>query len=153
MIYRSSDDDVLAKLYEFILTLNHESENGSVVVVEGKRDVEALSRLGFSGKVTVYNRFKGIIDFVDSHSMTNNKIILMLDMDRTGKYLTSRLVSLFQQRGRNVNLSYKRKLCEITNGKVRHVEDLSAYHNIIGTRSLLNCHLPLGPRIGDDATN
>lgn len=138
MVYRNGDTAVLEKINEFIRTLNHESENGSIVVVEGKRDSEALTKLGFIGEVTKYNRFKGILDFVDSHQMTDKKIILLLDMDRTGKYLTSRLVSLFQQRGSNVNLTYKRKLCEITNGKVRHIEDLVSYQNLLGSKFLPN---------------
>ena len=138
MVYRNGDKAVLEKINEFIRTLNHESENGSIVVVEGKRDSEALTKLGFIGEVTEYNRFKGILDFVDSHQMIEKKIILLLDMDRTGKYLTSKLVSLFQQRGSNVNLAYKRKLCEITNGKVRHIEDIVYYQNLLGSKFLPN---------------
>jgi 5S rRNA maturation endonuclease (ribonuclease M5) len=138
MVYRNIDSAVLGRINEFIHTLNHESETGSIIVVEGKRDSEALTKLGFVGEVTEYNRFKGILDFVDSHQMTDKKIILLLDMDRTGKYLSSRLVSLFQQRGSNVNLAYKRKLCEITNGKVRHIEDIVYYQNLLGSKFLPN---------------
>jgi 5S rRNA maturation endonuclease (ribonuclease M5) len=138
MVYRNVDTAVLEKINEFIRTLNHEFENGSIVVVEGKRDSEALTKLGFIGEVTEYNRFKGVLDFVDSHQMMDKKIILLLDMDRTGKYLTSRLVSHFQQRGNNVNLAYKKKLCEITNGKVRHIEDIGSYQNLLGSKFLPN---------------
>lgn len=138
MVYRNIDTAVLERIHEFIRSLNHESENGSIIVVEGKRDSEALIKLGFVGEVTVYNRFKGILNFVDSHQMTDKKIILLLDMDRTGKYLTSRLVSLLQQRGNNVNLTYKRKLCEITNGKVRHIEEIGSYQNLLGSEFLPN---------------
>jgi 5S rRNA maturation endonuclease (ribonuclease M5) len=137
MVYRNTDAAVFERISEFIRTLNHESENGSIIVVEGKRDSAALTRLGFIGEVTVYNRFKGILDFVDSHQMTDKKIILLLDMDRTGKYLTSRLVSLLQRIGSNVNLTYKKKLCEITNGKVRHIEDIGSYQNA-GSKFLPN---------------
>ena len=128
---------VLERITDFIHSLNRESENGSVIVVEGKRDSAALTKLGFTGQVTVYNRFKGVLDFVDSQQLTDKKIILLLDMDRTGKYLTSRIVSLLQQRGTNVNLAYKRKICEITNGKVRHIEDLGSYQNL-GSKFLGN---------------
>jgi 5S rRNA maturation endonuclease (ribonuclease M5) len=137
MIYRNTDTAVLERIKEFIRTLNYESENGSIIVVEGKRDSAALIKLGFVGEVTVYNRFKGVLDFVDSHQMIDKKIILLLDMDRTGKYLTSRLVSLLQRRGSNVNLTYKKKLCEITNGKVRHIEDIGSYQNL-GSKFLPN---------------
>lgn len=104
--------------------LNEESDKGSVIVVEGRRDAEALSRVGFTGNLAVFHHFKGIADFVDSYDSIGKKIILLLDMDRTGKYLTSRLVSQLQLSRHCVNLSYKRALARITNGKVRHVEDL-----------------------------
>jgi len=107
--------------------LNYEAENGSVVVVEGKRDVEALMRIGFNGNVTAFSRFKGIADFVDNQHLMSKKIILLLDMDRTGKNLTSRLVSQLQHQGSNVSLFYKKTLAKITNGKIRHVEELVTY--------------------------
>ena len=127
MGYRYLDDAITTRLHEFISMLNEESENGSIIVVEGKRDVEALARAGFNGNLTIYNRFKGITDFVDSHSRIRAKIILLLDMDRTGKYLTSRIISQLQYRGGHVSLFYKKALARISNGKIRHVEDLSAY--------------------------
>jgi 5S rRNA maturation endonuclease (ribonuclease M5) len=126
--YNANDDETVERLRSFIGMLNEESEKGSVIVVEGKRDAEALSKVGFTGSLAVFHHFKGIADFLDSHdSASKKKIILLLDMDRTGKYLTSRLVSQLQSRRQNVSLSYKRALAKITNGKVRHVEDLVTY--------------------------
>jgi 5S rRNA maturation endonuclease (ribonuclease M5) len=108
--------------------LNEESEKGSVIVVEGRRDAEALYRVGFTGNPAVFHHFKGIADFVENYDSIGKKIILLLDMDRTGKYLTSRLLSQLQSSSRHcVSLSYKRTLARITNGKVRHVEDLIIY--------------------------
>ncbi|MFL6396741.1 MAG: toprim domain-containing protein [Nitrososphaeraceae archaeon] len=127
MRYRSIDNTIIDRLCQFIDMLNEEAENGSVVVVEGKRDVEALIRIGFNGNVTMLNRFKGITDFVDSQHLISKKIILLLDMDRTGKYLTSRLVAQLQHKGNNVTLFYKKTLAKITNGKIRHIEELVTY--------------------------
>jgi 5S rRNA maturation endonuclease (ribonuclease M5) len=126
-LYNLDDDGTVERLRSFIGMLNEESERGSVIVVEGKRDAEALSKVGFTGSPAVFHHFKGIADFLDNHDSNSKKIILLLDMDRTGKYLTSRLVSQLQSRGRSVSLSYKRALARITNGKVRHVEDLVIY--------------------------
>jgi 5S rRNA maturation endonuclease (ribonuclease M5) len=127
MGYHSVNDTTVERLREFINMLNEESENGSVIVVEGKRDVQALYRAGFNGNLTVFNHFKGVTHFVDNHYQTRNKIILLLDMDRTGKYLTSRLLRQLQYKGNNVSLSYKKALAKISNGKIRHVEDLVMY--------------------------
>jgi 5S rRNA maturation endonuclease (ribonuclease M5) len=121
------DEVTIAQLRNFVDRLNTESKKGSVIVVEGKRDVEALTRIGYTGHVTVLNRFKGINNFVDSQCAIDRKIILLLDMDRTGKYLTSKLMKQLQSRGGNVCLFYKKSLARISNGKVRHVEDLISY--------------------------
>jgi 5S rRNA maturation endonuclease (ribonuclease M5) len=125
--YNVDDDETVERLRSFIGMLNEESEKGAVIVVEGKRDAEALSMVGFRGSPAVFHHFKGIADFLDSHDSAGKKMILLLDMDRTGKYLTSRLVSQLQSRRHSVSLSYKRTLARITNGKMRHVEDLAIY--------------------------
>lgn len=125
--HNAIDDETVERLRSFIGMLNEESEKGSVIVVEGKRDAKALSMVGFTGNPAVFHHFKGIADFLDSHDSSDKKMILLLDMDRTGKYLTSRLVSQLQSRRHSVSLSYKRALAKITNGKVRHVEDLATY--------------------------
>jgi 5S rRNA maturation endonuclease (ribonuclease M5) len=127
MGYRPMDETSIARLRFFVDRLNTESEKGSVVVVEGKRDVEALASVGFTGRTTVLNRYKGINDFVDSHYHLDKKIILLLDMDRTGKYLTSKILKHLQARGGNVSLFYKKTLARISYGKIRHVEDLISY--------------------------
>ena len=123
----ANDDETVERLRGLIGMLNDESDKGSVIVVEGKRDAEALSKVGFTGSPAVFHHFKGIADFLDNHNSAGKKIILLLDMDRTGKYLTSRLVSQLQPHRHNASLSYKRALAKITNGKVRHVEDLVIY--------------------------
>ena len=127
MGHRSIDSDIIDHLREYIDMLNEESQNGSVIVVEGKRDVAALSRVGFNGNLTVFHHFRGITDFVDNYHLNRKKIILLLDMDKKGKQLTSKLVTRLQFKGNNVTLFYKRSLAKITNGKVRHVEDLITY--------------------------
>ena len=135
--HNANDDETLEQLRSFIGMLNEESEKGSVIVVEGKRDAAALSMVGFTGNPTVFHHFKGVADFLDCHD-GRKKMILLLDMDRTGKHLTSRLLSQLQSRRQSVSLSYKRALARITNGKVRHVEDLVIYapkmSGITGTR-------------------
>ena len=127
MAYHSINSNKIDQLREYIEMLNEEYQNGSVIVVEGKRDVAALISVGFNGNVTVFHHFRGVTDFVDNYHLNKKKIILLLDMDRTGKQLTSKLVTLLQYKGINVSLFYKRALAKITNGKVRHVEDLVTY--------------------------
>jgi 5S rRNA maturation endonuclease (ribonuclease M5) len=121
------DDETIERIRGFIGMLNEEYEKGSVIVVEGRRDAEALAKVGFTGNPAVFHHFKGVADFLDYHEPGQKKIILLLDMDRTGKVLTKKIVSQLQTRRQSVSLFYKNTLAKITNGKVRHVEDLATF--------------------------
>ena len=52
-----NEDIFLLKLSKFIESLNYESSLGSVVVVEGKRDLGAFRFLGYTGNALVLNSF------------------------------------------------------------------------------------------------
>ena len=117
------NDSEIEKIQNFIRLLN--SKKNSIVVVEGKKDENALKRLGFSGRVCQFHSFKGLARFVDSVPQYRHLIIL-LDSDRKGRYLTRRIISQLEHR-MTIDLSFKRKLVAITKGKVRNVEDLSSF--------------------------
>jgi len=112
---------------EFIDSLNSEKE--SAVIVEGKRDSEALKKLGFTEKVLEFHRFGGLTKFADSVSEHKNLIILF-DFDRKGKYLTRRVIEQLEHRTR-IDLSYKKKLVQITRGKIRAIEELDRYEHVL----------------------
>jgi len=109
----------------FILLLN--SQVDSVVIVEGKRDSTALKKLGFSGKVLELHKFGGMIKFVDSVAKYQ-RLIILLDGDRKGRFLTGKIVEQLQHRTK-VDLSFKRKLVSITKGKIRFIEQLVCYES------------------------
>ena len=101
----------------------------SVVVVEGKRDSIALKKLGYTGKVLEFHKFGGMIDFTDSAAKYKNLIILF-DRDKKGRTLTGKTIQLLQRRTK-VNLSYKRRLREITKGKIMFIEQLVCYESYL----------------------
>ena len=109
----------------FILLLN--SQVDSAVIVEGKRDSAALKKIGFSGKVLELHKFGGMIKFVDSVAKYQ-RLIILLDGDRKGRYLTGKIIEQLQHRTK-VDLSFKRKLVSITKGKIRFIEQLVCYES------------------------
>ena len=117
------DESETEAIYGFIRSLN--SKKDSIVVVEGKKDKAALQKLGFSGRICEFHSFKGLAKFADSVSR-HKRLILLLDSDRKGAYLTKRILSQLEHR-MAVDLSFRRKLSAITRGKIRHIEDLDAY--------------------------
>lgn len=110
---------------DFILLLN--SQTNGIVIVEGKRDSEALKKLGFSGTVLEFHRFGGMMKFVD-HVAKYERVIMLLDGDRKGKYLTGKIIEQLQHRTK-IDLSFKRRLVSITKGKIRFIEQLVSYES------------------------
>jgi len=121
------EEQEIIEIKDFVSHLN--SMRKSVVVVEGKRDSEALKKIGFSGKVVEFHKFGGMINFVDSVARHENLIILF-DGDRKGKYFTRKTIQLLQRRTK-VDLTFKRKLTSITKGKIRFIEQLVCYESFI----------------------
>lgn len=115
------------ELKNFVIQLN--SKKNSVIVVEGKRDSMALKKLGYSGKILEFHKFRGIIPFTDYAAKYEN-IIILFDRDKKGRYLTGRVIQLLQRRTK-VDLSFKRKLRDITKGKVMFIEQLVCYESYL----------------------
>ena len=115
----------IVEIKKFMNLLN--SQKDSVVVVEGKRDSAALIKLGYSGKILEFHRFNGMIKFADS-AAKYRKLILLLDGDRKGKYLTKKIIDLLEHRTK-IDLLFKKKLVSITKGKIRFIEQLVCYES------------------------
>ena len=115
----------IAEIKKFMDSLN--SQTNCVVVVEGKRDAAALVKLGYSGKILEFHRFNGMIKFADS-AAKYRKLILLLDGDRKGRYLTKKIVELLEHRTK-IDLLFKKKLVSITKGKIRFIEQLVCYES------------------------
>jgi len=118
------------EIYEirnFVFQLNLMKD--SVVVVEGKRDAFALKKLGFSGQIIEFHKFGGIVNFAD-YVARYQKLIILFDRDKKGRYLTVKTIQLLQRRTK-IDLSFKRKLTVITKGKIRFVEQLVCYESYL----------------------
>ncbi len=117
----------ITELKNFISELN--SMKDSVVIVEGKRDSIALKKLGYTGKVLEFHRFGGMIDFTDSVSKYK-RLIILFDRDKKGRKLTGKTIQLLQRRTK-IDLSFKKRLREITKGKIMFIEQLVCYESYL----------------------
>ena len=117
----------ISEIKKFVNLLN--LQKNSAVVVEGKRDSAALIKLGYSGKILEFHRFNGMIKFADS-AAKYRKLILLLDGDRKGRYLTKKIIGLLEHRTK-IDLLFKKKLVTITKGKIRFIEQLVCYESYL----------------------
>jgi 5S rRNA maturation endonuclease (ribonuclease M5) len=112
-------------LTDFIHKLNKETE--SLVVVEGPRDQRALRTSGFKGEIFMLCHHQNIRTLED-RAQRFKKIILLLDGDNEGKKLAQRVIRIL---GGKIDLFYRRKLLPASKGRIRHVEELATFAELI----------------------
>jgi len=117
----------IRELREFVDQINNESTKDSLILVEGKRDLEALSYLGCSGNIQAYHNYKSIVDLADNFRVKYKKLILLLDLDDTGRIMTRKISHLLNQR--YIDNYYRNKIIRITQGKIRTIEELRSFYN------------------------
>jgi len=83
-----SADDIerVNRLLEIIEDL-HEVNRDTPVIVEGKKDTSALRSLGIEGNIVTLHNGKNLYEFCDDIKSRFEKVILLLDWDRTGDTL------------------------------------------------------------------
>ncbi len=92
------------------------------IVVEGKKDVEALNALGIFEVVSVNAKGGpvGTVEFLEEGGV--REIVILTDYDRRGEQLHRRIRELANSAGIAVNDTLRKKLREETH--VKYVEDL-----------------------------
>ena len=116
------------KISEILSALAQESAKGTIILVEGKKDVETLRALGVEGPiVTVKTGGKSFLDVVSELETKTSKVILFLDFDRRGKQGTNRLRHGLERAGLKVDLEFWLGLLKSIGKDVQCVEGLNAY--------------------------
>ena len=108
----------------FVRDLNHMSEEGWSVLVEGPRDAHALRRLGFVGNVVNVSSFirEGRTAFDE-----DRKVIILTDLDREGAVLAARYIRRLSHDGFKTSLRERQRLRNASHGVFLHVENLSRF--------------------------
>ena len=100
-------------------------DNCSLILVEGKRDIKALNKLGI---INVTSLDKPIYLMIENIAKKNKEVIILTDFDRTGKILYLKLKHELQRNGIKVNDKYRKFLSRC---KITHIEGLFTYYKNI----------------------
>ncbi len=119
MDFKKSIED----LEEIIAELGE--ENRSIpIIVEGKKDIEALRKLDISGSIISVNAGVPLIDFCDKIAQEHTDIIILTDWDRKGGYLCRTIKRNLEGRV-NCNTKYRELLAK--NTMIRTLEGLPSW--------------------------
>jgi 5S rRNA maturation endonuclease (ribonuclease M5) len=119
--------------------LIEESMKGTPILVEGRKDIQALRELGVTGKIlSAKTAGKSRLDtMLEIEQSGQSGIILLLDFDRRGKEWTERLKQDLERIGTKPNLTFWNKLFGILGKEVKDVEGFVAYMRTLKKKASL----------------
>lgn len=125
------------KIRLILENLVQESAKGIPIIVEGRKDVEALKALGVSGKIlSAKTGGKSMLDVVSEILETGaREVILMLDFDRRGREWTQKLKQRLEKAGVTPNLNFWNALQAMIRREVKDVEGLSSYMKTLESKT------------------
>jgi 5S rRNA maturation endonuclease (ribonuclease M5) len=117
---------------KILLTLDRlaqESAKEIPIIVEGKKDVEALRALAIEGKIIeAKTGGKSMLDVISEVEECGAKeVILLLDFDRRGREWTKSLKQHLEKMQIKANIVFWKKLRGIIGREVKDVEGLTSY--------------------------
>jgi 5S rRNA maturation endonuclease (ribonuclease M5) len=132
------------KFLTILDSLTEESRNGIPILVEGRKHVKRLGKLGISGIIiTVKTKGKSFNDVVSEiQKIGALEVILLLDFDKRGKKGTRYLQENLEHVKVKYNLIFWQKLIALTNKEIQYIESLDVYlcnlrNRIMKSRNLI----------------
>ena len=127
----------LELLNEILYKLSKKIENVPVIV-EGKKDVHALKRLGIKAEtVCVRSVGKVLVDCLDE--VGAEEVVLLVDFDDYGRTLAKNIIQYLEGKGVKVNCVFWKQIIAIVKRDVKDIEGLPSYleklKKYIGSRS------------------
>jgi len=121
--------DKQEKILRVLECLAEESAEGKPIIVEGKKDIEALRALGIEGKmITAKTGGKSLLDVISEVEKTGaREVIFLLDFDRRGRELTKKLREHLENVGLKFNVAFWLGLLSLVGTEVKDVEGLASY--------------------------
>ncbi len=113
-----------AFLADYVRDLNHLSEDGWSLLVEGLRDERALRKLGFRGHMVSAS---SLVRRGPSALGNSRKVIILTDLDREGAVLAARYTKFLGHEGLRTSLGERRRLKRASRGVFLHIENLSRF--------------------------
>ncbi|KUK00877.1 MAG: toprim domain-containing protein [Methanobacteriales archaeon] len=118
----------LQRLNEELEELRYCSEQGIPILIEGKKDEEALQELGIHGKfIKISGSSSNLSEIADSVARSSSMVIILTDFDRKGNQLAKRLRREIESLGCYPNLQIRKRIMGMTRKYIKDIQSLPKY--------------------------
>lgn len=100
-------------------------EQGMPILIEGKKDEEALRELGINGNIIkVSGSGLKLFEVAEIAAKTSSKVIILTDFDKKGNILAKKLSEDIQSLGSHPDLNIRKNIIKITRRYIKDIESL-----------------------------
>ncbi len=100
-------------------------EQGMPILIEGKKDEEALNELGITGNIIkVSGSGLKLFEIAEIAANTSSKVIILTDFDKKGDILAKKLSEDIQSLGSHPDLNIRKNIIKITRRYIKDIESL-----------------------------
>ncbi len=124
------------KIRLLLESLTEENVKGTPIIVEGKKDAEALKALGIEGQIVqAKTGGRTLLDVISEVENSGaREVILLLDFDRRGREMTRRLKQRLEKTGTRPNTEFWSQLLQLVWREVKDIEGLATYMETLKRR-------------------
>ncbi len=97
------------------------------IIVEGRKDEEALRKLGIGGKIIKIKKGKSVFHIIEEMRGKYQEVILLTDWDRTGGRLAYRIRKACEANDITCDGDHRRDIIKYAKKEVKDVEGLPAF--------------------------
>jgi len=113
-------------LTKLLQRLSVKAGKGVPIIVEGKKDLAALRKLGVEGRIICAKNSRQVfVDFLDR--VQSREVILFVDFDEGGVSLAKEITQYLPGKGVKVDSVFWRSIRSLVRRDVRDVEGLPSY--------------------------
>ncbi len=116
----------LEALEALIAALMEASIQGAAIIVEGRRDEQALRALGLKGPVVMASR-RSALDLAEDTARVFPQIVLLTDWDEKGDEMAKTIERHLRSVGSRPDLEIRSRLKKLVKKEIKDVESLSLY--------------------------
>lgn len=118
---------IVEEIEDVLWKLRDKANRGIPVIVEGRKDVEALQRLDVSGSfLEIKSSRRSIFNRLE-HDIVSEEVIIFTDFDRQGSELARDIQGHLERRGKKVDILLWRRMRNLVGKDVKDVEGLPSY--------------------------
>lgn len=116
----------LERIEELLSEISEYSSRGAIIIVEGKRYILSLKKLGIEGNFEIATR-QSLFNLSERIAQLGNEVVILTDWDRRGDLLAIKLSGYFESFGLKPELEIRNKLRLISQKEIKDIESLYTY--------------------------